>query len=91
MMAMRGRVNQAITAVNPSSASCSVASRAMRALRTFPWRRVVVGVLVLATASSFAYGLWLTDWSASQAYFSTLTRAWVTAPDDLAPDVLIAE
>ncbi|GAA4187864.1 acyltransferase family protein [Microbacterium oryzae] len=49
---------------------------AMWALRRLPWRRVVVGVLVVATAASFAYGVWLTGWAASQAYFSTLTRAW---------------
>ncbi|GAA3653127.1 acyltransferase family protein [Microbacterium marinilacus] len=45
-------------------------------LRRLPWRAVVVGTLAVATAASFGYGLWLTDWSAGAAYFSTFTRAW---------------
>lgn len=49
---------------------------AMALLRRVAWRKVAVGVLAAATAASFAYSLWLTAWSASEAYFSTLTRAW---------------
>lgn len=41
-----------------------------------PWRSVCFTVIAAITAGSFAYNVWLTGWSASEAYFSTLTRAW---------------
>ncbi|GAA1725656.1 acyltransferase family protein [Microbacterium paludicola] len=44
--------------------------------RRLPWRAVMIGTLAVATAASFTYSVLLTDWSASAAYFSTLTRAW---------------
>lgn len=39
-------------------------------------RAVLVSAITALTALSFAYSLWLTEWSASSAYFSTFTRAW---------------
>lgn len=45
-------------------------------LRRMPARRATLIVLVSAASASFAYGVWLTAWSPSGSYFSTLTRAW---------------
>ncbi|MDN4478093.1 acyltransferase family protein [Demequina sp. SYSU T00039] len=42
---------------------------------SLPRRGVVVGVVAVVGAGSFAYSWWLTAWSAG-AYFSTFTRLW---------------
>ena len=39
-------------------------------------RRAVAIVVIICTLGSFAYSVWLTAWSPSVSYFSTLTRAW---------------
>lgn len=45
---------------------------AKRALRTY----LFYGLVLLVTASSLGYGIWLTGESPDQAYFSTFTRLW---------------
>jgi len=46
------------------------------ALRRIPLQRAALAVVIVCTAASLVYGLWLTAWAPSASYFSTLTRAW---------------
>ncbi|MGL4256501.1 MAG: acyltransferase family protein, partial [Microbacterium sp.] len=42
----------------------------------WPMRKTALVTIAAVTAASLAYSVWFTHWSASAAYFSTLTRAW---------------
>ncbi|MBB2976340.1 peptidoglycan/LPS O-acetylase OafA/YrhL [Microbacterium endophyticum] len=48
------------------------------AIRRFRWNRsiAIYSFLGAITLLSFFYSIWLTHWSESEAYFSTLTRVW---------------
>ncbi|NHI17466.1 acyltransferase family protein [Microbacterium excoecariae] len=48
----------------------------MALFRRFPWRRVILVAIAVATVASFAHSVWLLAAAPGQAYFSTFSRAW---------------